>query len=177
MTACGGLPAWRNEKSGGRNEKSGGRVVTSVNERSVVDVEVRVAAKPETIFPFLSDATKVPQWFGSSAEVDPRPGGVYRVVINNSAVARGEVVEIKTNERIVFTFGWEGQDTHGVPPGSSRVEITLRPDGDGTIVRLHHTGLPAEAANDHRGGWELYAGRLKEVVEGRDPGRDPNAQG
>ncbi len=149
--------------------------MTSVDERSVVDVEVRVAAKPETIFPFLIDAAKVSQWFGSSAELEPRPGGIYRVVINNSAVARGEVVEIEPNKRIVFTFGWEGEG-NPVPAGSSRVEISLEPDGDGTIVRLRHTGLPVETANDHRGGWQLYAGRLKDVVEGRHPGRDPNAQ-
>ena len=34
---------------------------------------------------------------------------------------------------MVFTFGWEG-DGAPIAPGSSRVEITLAPDGDGTLL-------------------------------------------
>jgi uncharacterized protein YndB with AHSA1/START domain len=152
--------------------------VTSVGSSEAIELEVRIDAKPETIFPFLSDASKVPQWFGTRAELEARPGGIFRVEINNQAIARGEVVEVEANKRIAFTFGWEGQDqNHGVPQGSSRVEISLTADGDGTIVRLRHSGLPAEAAKDHRNGWEMYLGRLTAVAEGRDPGRDPNAQG
>lgn len=150
--------------------------MTSVSSSEAIELEVRVAAKPETIFPFLSDGAKMAQWFGAEADIEARPGGVFSVKINKNATARGEVVEVETNKRIAFTFGWEGQDQdHGVPPGSSRVEIALTPDGDGTIVRLRHTGLPEIAAKDHRGGWELYLGRLTAVAEGRDPGHDPNA--
>lgn len=151
--------------------------MTTVSESSIIELQVRIAALPETIFPFLNDGTKMAQWFGASADLEARPGGMFRVQINNQAVARGEVVEVETNKRIAFTFGWEGQDSHGVPPGSSRVEISLEPDGEATIVRLRHTGLPAATAGDHRHGWELYLGRLTAVAEGRDPGRDPNAQG
>jgi uncharacterized protein YndB with AHSA1/START domain len=149
--------------------------MASVSSSEAIELEVRVAAKPETIFPFLIDGAKMAQWFGASAQVEPRPGGVFSVAINNSATARGEVVEVETNKRIVFTFGWEGEG-NPVPPGSSRVEISLTPDGDGTIVRLRHTGLPEITVKDHRGGWELYLGRLTAVAEGRDPGIDPNAQ-
>ena len=151
--------------------------MTSVSSSEAIELEVRVAAKAETIFPFLIDGSKVSQWFGAEANVEPRPGGIYKVKINNQATALGEMVEIDPNKRVVFTFGWEGQEPHnGIAPGSSRVEISLTPDGDATIVRLVHTGLPGPAAGDHRKGWELYLGRLTEVAEGRDPGRDPNAQ-
>ena len=151
--------------------------MTSVSSSEAIELEVRIAATPETIFPFLIDGAKVARWFGASAEVEPRPGGIYKVQINNQATALGEVVEVETNKRIVFTFGWEGQGADGAPPGSSRVEISLTPDGAATIVRLRHTGLPQITVKDHTGGWELYLGRLTAVVEGRDPGRDPNAQG
>ena len=150
--------------------------MTSVSSSEAIELEVRVAAKPGTIFPFLIDGAKVAQWFGASAEVEPRRGGIYKVQINNQATALGEVVEIEMNKRMVFTFGWEGQGTDGVPPGASHVEISLTPEGDGTIVRLRHTGLPEVTRNDHRGGWEMYLGRLTAVAEGRDPGIDPNAQ-
>ncbi len=150
--------------------------MTTVSESSIIELQVRIAALPETIFPFLNDGAKMAQWFGAEAHVDARPGGMYKVKINNQDIARGEVIEIEANKRIVFTFGWEGEG-NPTPPGSSRVEISLEPDGEATIVRLRHTGLPAAAAGDHRHGWELYLGRLTAVAEGRDPGRDPNAQG
>ena len=48
------------------------------------------------------------------------------VGINEQARARGTFVELVPHSRIVFTFGWEGDD-QPVPPGSSTVEVTLTP--------------------------------------------------
>ena len=48
-----------------------------------------------------------------------------------------------------------------VPPGSSTVVVHLEPDGDGTLVRLNHRGLPdAEMRELHREGWERFLSRL-----------------
>ncbi|MGH3007760.1 MAG: SRPBCC family protein, partial [Gaiellaceae bacterium] len=105
-----------------------------VEERNIVEREVRIAARPETVFEFFTDPDKMIQWKGRKAELDPRPGGIYRVDINDRAVARGEYVEIDPPRRVVFTWGWESEgEGHAVLPGSSRVEISLEPDGEGTI--------------------------------------------
>ena len=143
---------------------------------AIVEREVRIAARPETVFDFFVDPEKMRQWKGTRAELDPRPGGIYRVEINEQAVARGEYVEIEAPTRVVFTWGWEGQESgeHAVPPGSSRVEVDLTPDGDGTIVRLRHLGLPEESREIHGHGWDLYLGRLASAAAGEDPGTDPN---
>jgi uncharacterized protein YndB with AHSA1/START domain len=143
---------------------------------AVVEREIRIAARPETVFDFFVDPEKMVQWKGRKAELDARPGGVYRVEINDEAIARGEYVEIDAPNRVVFTWGWEGQESgeHAVPPGSSRVEIELTPDGDGTLVRLRHVDLPAQSRDVHGQGWDLYLGRLARVAAGEDPGPDPN---
>ena len=145
--------------------------MTTVSE-AVLEVEVRIAARPSTVFSFLDSADGMAQWFGSSVELDAKPGGILRVDINGRDIAKGEIVEIVPAERIVFTFGWEGEG-HPVPPGASRVEITLAADGDGTIVKLRHSGLTAEQAASHKEGWDHFLPRLLEVAEGRDPGKDP----
>ena len=89
-------------------------------------------------------------------------------------MARGEFVEIDPPRRVVFTWGWEGMDA--VPPGSSTVEVTFEPDGDATILRLVHRGLPsAEEVQQHSHGWDMYLGRLVVAGAGGDPGPDPNA--
>jgi len=148
----------------------------AVEQRDVVEREVRIAARPETVFPFFTDPDKMVQWKGRQAELDPRPGGVYRVEINDQAIARGEYVEVDPPSRVVFTWGWEGQESgpHADPPGSSRVEVSLEPDGDGTLVRLRHLDLPEESREIHGQGWDLYLGRLAAVAAGGDPGQDPN---
>jgi uncharacterized protein YndB with AHSA1/START domain len=142
---------------------------------AVVEREIRIAARPETVFEFFVDPEKMVRWKGRGAELDPRPGGIYRVEISDQAIARGEYVEIDAPNRVVFTWGWEGQETdeHAVPPGSSRVEIELAPDGDGTLVRLRHLDLPEQSREIHGQGWDMYLGRLAAAAEGRDPGADP----
>ena len=148
--------------------------MTTVSE-DVLEVKVRIAARPSTVFSFLDSADGMAQWFGSSVQMDGKPGGILRVDINGRDIAKGEIVEIVPPERIVFTFGWEGEG-HPVPPGASRVEITLVEDGDGTIVRLRHSGLTAEQAASHKEGWDHFLPRLLKVAEGRDPGKDPWAE-
>ena len=61
---------------------------------------------------------------------------------------RGEFVELVPHERIVFTFGWDPTDgaRRRSHPGRRRVEVTLTPDGDDTILALRHTGLPPSIA-------------------------------
>jgi uncharacterized protein YndB with AHSA1/START domain len=143
---------------------------------TVVEREIRIAARPETVFDYFVDPQKMVQWKGRRAELDPRAGGIYRVEINEQAVARGEYVEIDAPNRVVFTWGWEGQESgeHAVPPGSSRVEVELTRDGDGTIVHLRHFDLPEQSREIHAEGWDLYLGRLARAAAGDDPGPDPN---
>lgn len=138
----------------------------------VVEREVRIAARPETIFPFFTDPEKMIRWQCSEATVDPRPGGVYRGCITGQLIFSGTYLAIEPPHRVVFTFGWEGEGQF-VPSGSSTVEVTLTADGDHTVVRLRHSGLPSEARKQHGEGWEHYLRRLVEIGEGRDPGPDP----
>lgn len=146
----------------------------TVEERSAIRREIRVTARPETVFGLLTEPAKYVRWKGALAELDPRPGGIYRVQLNSRDIARGRYVEVVPYSRVVFTWGWEGGGP--VPPGSSTVEFTLTPDGDGTIVRLVHRDLPDEARDKHLQGWDLYLNRLAIAASGGDPGPDPNEE-
>lgn len=139
-------------------------------ETDYVEKEVRIAARPEVVFEFFTDPVKMVRWKGVDAMLDPRPGGVYRVNVTGKEIAVGEYVEIVPHSRIVLTWGWEGSP---IAPGSTRVEITLTPDGEGTILRLRHSGLAGEAALQHAEGWEHFLPRLALAAAGQDPGPDP----
>jgi uncharacterized protein YndB with AHSA1/START domain len=141
-------------------------------ETDAVIREIRIEARPETIFPFFTDPAEMTRWMGRSATLDPRPGGALIVDVTGRDAARGEFVEVTPPTRVVFTWGWEGSD-HAPPTGASTVEIDLEPAGDGTLVRLTHRGLDADSAAKHDHGWTHYLGRLELVASGRDPGPDP----
>jgi len=85
------------------------------------------------------------------AEADARVGGTYRFVERRDGVDvlhTGEYVELVRPSRIVFTFG--------VPAFSdavSTVEIDIEPIGEGCVLTLTNSGIPAEWAEKTRTGW------------------------
>lgn len=135
---------------------------------------IYIEAPPKEVFEFLTDPAKMVRWMGLEAELDPQPGGKYRLDPNGRDVIQGTYLEVVPNSKIVFTWGWD-QPGHRVPAGSTTVEIQLEARGEGTSVRLTHRELPAEARDNHEMGWGHYLSRLKIAAEGGDPGRDPFA--
>ncbi len=140
----------------------------------VIERVVRIEARPETVFRFFTEPAEMIRWLGIEAELDPRPGGVFRIDANGVDIIRGEFVEVVENRKLVFTWGWEGGGGR-VAPGSTRVEVTFEPDGDATIVRVRHFGLRGEDRKAHAEGWQHYTRRLQIVGGGGDPGPDPRA--
>jgi uncharacterized protein YndB with AHSA1/START domain len=126
--------------------------------------EVRVKADPSTIYALLIEPGKQ-SWLGTDAEFDARPGGVYKIQVGGDHPALGEFVEVVPDEKIVFTFGWN-EPGHPIPAGSTNVAITLIPEGDETLVRLVHSGLPDDAITDHEQGWQHFLDRLAIVAVG-----------
>lgn len=150
--------------------------MASAETVEAVEVETRVAAKPETVFDFFIDPDLMIQWMGREAQLDPRPGGRFHCDINDEAVASGEYVAVERPSRVVFTWGWNGADSV-TKPGSSRVEVLLAADGEGTRVTLIHYDLPsAESAEKHGHGWRHYLDRLAKSAAGEAPGPDSYGQ-
>jgi uncharacterized protein YndB with AHSA1/START domain len=117
--------------------------------------EFTIGADAATVFAFFTDPQRLIRWMGVSAELDPRPGGIFLVDVNPGWIARGEF------------------NDHYVAPGSSMIEIDLLPHNGNTLVRFTHSGLPAEAVPGHSEGWTHYLGRLAIAASGGDPGPDP----
>jgi uncharacterized protein YndB with AHSA1/START domain len=131
-----------------------------------LEVSQHINAPPEIVFSYLTDGARFVEWMGVGAELDPKPGGRYRIDVDGQHVASGEYREIDAPRRLVMSWGWEGHPT--VPPGSTTVEITLTPDQGGTMLRLRHIGLPSEGERRlHDDGWQRYAYQLGKVLADR----------
>ena len=139
--------------------------------------EIMIDATPDTIWPFLTEADRHVEWEGTKVELDPRPGGIYRVLVAGEYQSAGKFVEVVPQERLVYTFGWE-QVGNPITPGSTTVEITLHPEGAKTRLRLVHRGLPDDnAVEQHTQGWTHYLDRLALRASGGDPGPDNRPEG
>jgi uncharacterized protein YndB with AHSA1/START domain len=144
----------------------------AATDTAVYERTLSIAASPETVWEFFVDPDKLRRWKGIDAELDPRPGGIYRCEVIPGHTALGEFVELDPPRRLVFTWGWNGQEA--VPPGTSTIEVELTPEGDGTSLRFVHKDLPtAEQVASHAHGWDHYLDRLEVAAVGGDPGDDP----
>jgi uncharacterized protein YndB with AHSA1/START domain len=140
-------------------------------DSEVLEHEILIQAGREFVFAYFTEADKLIRWKGVAATLDARPGGIYRVEIDTNNIVRGTYLEVMPYERIVFTWGWEGENSP-LPPGTSIVEVTLSEDGGGTRVRLRHKGLPPPLRAVHADGWEHFLPRLAAEAEGRSQETD-----
>jgi uncharacterized protein YndB with AHSA1/START domain len=126
-----------------------------------------VAARPETVFRYFTEAKRFSEWVGAAVELTPEVGGNLRIDFSrHQTVVVGDIVEIIPDRKIVFTWGVEaGPQANSIPPGSTTVAITLEPRGSGTLVTLRHSGLPSEQERrNHEGGWTFYLSQLSRVT-------------
>ncbi len=124
--------------------------------------EVRIEATPAEVFTYFTDPEKLVSWKAVAADSDAQPGGRFRLDITGRGdVAWGEYVEIDPPHRLTFTWRWESELADGQQPGAPGVvEVTLTPDGTGTLLRLVHLGIPRANRNGSAAGWTHYlAGR------------------
>ncbi len=139
----------------------------------VVKVSVHIRADPDVVFAYFIDPERYVEWMGHDATIEAVPGGTYRVRMREGVEARGEFVSVDPPRRLEFTWGWMNDDQ--VPPGSSRVVVTLAEEDGGTRLVLRHHDLPTDRQrNHHREGWVLYLERLVSRCHGTVAGSDPN---
>src|ERR671913_1367570 len=134
-------------------------------------VERRVAASPATVFSFFADRDRWLQWQGVEADIDPRPGGLFRMNVRGDGFASGRFLEIEPDRRIVLTWGWE-MPGNPVAPGSSTVEINLIPDG-ATRSSASSTATCLTKRSKFTGRAGSTISRLASRAAGEDPGPDP----
>jgi uncharacterized protein YndB with AHSA1/START domain len=118
-------------------------------------------ARPEKVYAAWTDPEKVAHWWGPAgtaadsvrAEMDVRVGGRFRIGFKTGDGEYHEVGgvyrEVVANRRLVFSWAW-----HSTPERESLVSISLQPDGDGTLLTVHHEQFFDQAARDgHERGW------------------------
>jgi len=129
--------------------------------RPSLTLKRRIKASPEKVYAAWTDPQKLIQWFRTSrivpsslrAEMDLRVDGRYRFSFKHHDGEYFEVGgvyrEVVPNARLVFTWAW-----HSTPERESLVTISIKAEGDETLLTLHHAQFADQAACDsHHRGW------------------------
>lgn len=126
--------------------------------------DVLILAPPCSVYELLVDSDKHVTWEGTEASLDPRPGGVYRVVIAGRYPLVGHFVDAIPCEVVSLTLNWDVPGASGVP---LKIEYRLRPAfGQRTRLTVVHREIPANAVDDVRNASEHYLARLAAVASG-----------
>jgi uncharacterized protein YndB with AHSA1/START domain len=133
----------------------------------------RLKATPAQVFRAWTDPQKIVRWFGPKetvlgsvrAEVHVRPGGRYRMSFETDDGERHQVGgvyrEVVPDSRLVFTWAW-----HSTPERESLVTVTIVPDGDGSLLTLHHEQFFDRKARDgHERGWTGTLDKLERFFD------------
>jgi len=131
-----------------------------------IELEIFIALPREEVFRYLVEPALMARWIGLAHQLEPSPGGRFRVAMSNGNIASGRYVEVVPSRRVAFTWGWESQDPDlsVLPPGASLVEVDLQAEDRGMLLRLRHSRLPNDLAGRHGERWSLYLAELQNVA-------------
>lgn len=131
----------------------------------------RLNAPPTKVYEAWTKPEMLARWFGPAetvegsvrAQMDVRVGGRFRVsfdaVDGEYHQVGGVYREVAPNERLAFTWAW-----HSTPERESLVTVTLKADGGGTLLTLHHEQFFDQAACDgHNRGWSGTLDKLEKL--------------
>lgn len=126
---------------------------------------------PDEAFALVTEPERLRRWSSVCATVDLRAGGSWHWQVTPSHAAGGTIREVDPGRRVVFGWGWLGDDA--LPPDASSVTVTVEPTDAGSRVTLTHEGLPNQQQVDgHAEGWDHYLERLELLAVKGDAGRD-----
>jgi uncharacterized protein YndB with AHSA1/START domain len=134
----------------------------SAMEGVVVSVRAVLAAPPAAVWSALLD----PQaWWAREAEVEPRPGGRYRIRLDQKWI-EGRIASIDPPRELAVVLPFESAHVSF----DTTLRFGLAPENSGTAVSIEHTGPPVMAWMGERRelerGWRETLVRLSNHLRG-----------
>lgn len=123
---------------------------------------IDIAVPPETVYPLVSTANGLSQWWAEDIEATGSSGVIQLGFFNRSTLYRLELVKAEEGKRALWYCG-SGKEWQG-----TRIEFLLTAASPGTRLRFAHTGW-REATDYFRNcntTWGVLMFHLKAAAEG-----------
>lgn len=142
--------------------------------RPSLTIRRRLKATPARVWAAWTNPAHLTKWFGPDggpvlvAETDLRTGGRFHIVFctedGEEHDVSGVYQDVIQDEKLVFSWAWRS-----TPERQSQVTVSIKPDGDGSMLTLFHEQLFDEATRDrHEFGWTGAINKLETFVSSRE---------
>jgi len=117
---------------------------------STITQTATINATPSKVYEAYMDAKKHAEFTGDAARIDGKVGGKFKL---GDGYITGTNLELAPGRKIVQEWS-TSEWPEGYPP--SRLEITLVPKGNGTLLKMVHSNVPFEQKDYYAEGWKTY---------------------
>jgi uncharacterized protein YndB with AHSA1/START domain len=130
---------------------------------------IYIASTPEKVWQALTDPVFSRQYFfGFAVDVEPKQGGVFRVLYPDGRThISGTVIEWSPPRRFACTWLVEGMKEFGELP-ESLVAYDIEPAGEAvrlTMTESHSWDVPEAILSGGRAGWPAILSSCKSLLE------------
>lgn len=149
-------------------------------ETTSIRIHRDVDAPVERVFEAWTRPEVLKQWIWGSlgerttAEVDPRPGGKYRITTKKcndegwtkpECALYGAYMEFSRNKKLVFSLNWDAP--MGYEGTHERVTVEFSGIGNTSDFWFLHEGIPDDghSAQAHEGGWRETFDYLERLLK------------
>lgn len=101
---------------------------------------IEIDAPPEAVWRAITEAEELTRWYVQSAEIDPRPGGTYRISWGEGMDGESEIIAFEPERR--FKLEYRPVPGSSPLPGPISEEYTIESRGGKTVLRLVTSGIP-----------------------------------
>ena len=144
-------------------------MTTKSNLVDAVVVERTLNAPVSRVWSALTDVDQMRQWYFDLKEFRPTVGFEFDFVVEHEGNRYHhlcKVTDVVPQKKIAYTWRYKGE------PGDSLVTFELSPQGEGTRLKLTHTGIDtfpktlAYARKNFETGWtQIVDSELRQFVE------------
>jgi uncharacterized protein YndB with AHSA1/START domain len=132
----------------------------SADGTGIVRMEERIDTAADDLWSALTDPARLVRWLGE-VEGDLRLGGEFRAHFFASGwQGTGRVEACEPGRRLLVAT------KHGDAPGEQAIEITVRADGDETVLVWEERGMPADYVAAYGAGIQVHVEDLAAYLAG-----------
>ncbi|GEM_PF-3210852 len=115
---------------------------------NVLHKEVWIDSNLEDVFAHFTNAEAMLKWHGKEVELDPVPGGIYKVTFENGTTIIGAYIEVEPNKRVLYSARYGNVD--------STVEVRFEEERGGVRVKIRQEFETGQDLSSFDHGWDYF---------------------